>query len=110
MGVRDEDGVDGRHLFHAKTGSPLSPQNDQAVHEDGIDQKIFSADLEEEGRVPDEGDAGLSGGHKLGLPGFAQHGLLVAFTHESPKLAHLGYRERPASPQTIDRALLRAHI
>jgi hypothetical protein len=110
VGVRDKNGVNGRHLFHTKTGAPLSPQNDQTVHEDGIDQKIFSADLKEEGRVSDEGDAGLSGGYKLGPPGLTHNRLFVTFTHDSPELPHLRYRKWPAPPKAIDRTLLRAHI
>jgi hypothetical protein len=65
---------------------PLTAKQDEARREDGIHKHISAADLEEERRVPDEGDSGFTRLYKFSLPGLAFDWLLMALADEPPKL------------------------
>lgn len=59
VGVREEHSVDGRKVLDAHAGAAHAMDEDEPVREDGIDEEVEAADLKQEGRVADEGDAEL---------------------------------------------------
>jgi hypothetical protein len=109
VGVGDEDGVDGGKVFDEEAGLALAAEDDEAGGEDGVDEDVAAADLEEEGGVADEGDAELGGGDQFGGAGLAGERALMALTGDAQKLAHLSDRERPSFPEPAHRTFAGSH-
>ena len=78
MGMGQQHEVDGRHLVDAESGVSLSPQQNQALGEDRIDQHEAAADLQQKRRVPDKGYAQLVRSNDLGPSRLASYRLCVA--------------------------------
>lgn len=89
VGVGDEDEIDGREVADEDAGAALAAQDYETGGKDWIYKDIFSANLEEEGRVAEKGDAGLAAGGDLGETGFAGEGLFVTFANEADELIEL---------------------
>ena len=58
--VRKQDCVDRRQVGNANARSALAPKQDEAGCENRVDKQGASGGLDEERRVSDEGDGGLS--------------------------------------------------
>ncbi len=81
--------VDGRQVLEEHAGAALAAQQDQACGEDGVDKEVAAGDLDEEGRVADEGDAELAGIDETRRNRRSRERQAVAFTHHGPELFQL---------------------
>src|SRR6185437_9348356 len=57
MGVGEQDGVNGREVLDAHAGLAETMDEDEPIGEDGVNDEVESAELEQEGGVSYEGDA-----------------------------------------------------
>ena len=89
VGVGDQDGIDRGKVLDAQAGAAQALEDEEPAGEDGIDDHVRSADLQEEGGVADEGDAHLTFGGEhgpVGAPGALGHGGVV---HQPAELDRL---------------------
>ena len=66
----------------AESGAALTAEEDEARGEDGVDEEVWPADLDEEGGVADEGDGEVAGSGKARFVLGAGDGVGVRFADE----------------------------
>jgi hypothetical protein len=97
--VGDEDQVNGREVHNADAGAPLAAEDDEARREDGVDQDVFTGELDQEGRVPYESGTQVGECCRLDPLVLAGYWVGMTFTHEASELLKLLYGERPMLPE-----------
>jgi len=58
--MRQQNSVDGREVFNGNARTPEATQNNEPVGENGIDQQIHAADLNQKRGVTDKGHSDIS--------------------------------------------------
>jgi len=87
--VGEKNGVDGREIVDVDARAALTAQQDEARGEDGIDEQSAACGLDEEGRVPDEGDGSFAGSDGRRSARFAAKRLGVALAYGLPDAAEV---------------------
>jgi len=84
--VGQKNGVDPREIGDAKAGMALPTKHDQPRSEDGIDEESLAGGLDQERRMPNEGDGsvGRQDLRRLGCAAGERLGMTLA--HQTPEL------------------------
>src|SRR5580698_5265256 len=94
MRVGEQNRVYTGKIAHMDAGMPLAAQKDKARREDRVDEQCAPGDLEQERRVPDEGNRSLLRRDRHWFLLLALYRLRVALANQTPQLLQLRYPER----------------
>jgi hypothetical protein len=91
MRVGNQHSVDGRQIADEDAGTPLATKQDQPGREYGVNQHRAACYLDQEGRVPNEGDSSVRGTEASRPVELSLERLLMTLADETPELASLSH-------------------